>query len=382
MNVKIRAALCVLALLLAGAAPVGAQEAGDAVTLAADAEGNQYLAGRAVDVLGAVNGDVLAAGGRVTVDGKVTGDVLAAGGAVTVRGDVADDVRLAGGNVVLLSAVGNDAVAAGGRVVLGPQASVAGRALLAGGRVEMRGRVDGDLQTGGGRILVDGTVAGNAQLAGRRIELGPNAVIEGDLMYYSTRALVMHDAAQVAGTISQLAYPKPSGTSRAVEVVGRVLLLVSLAVTGVVLYLLFPRFAVAAGGTLRNAPWTALGLGFLGFIVVPALTLVLAITLIGFWLALLLMALYLILLITGFLTGAFALGDGVLLRMAPKPVELPKGARVVALLLSLLALMLLGFVPLLGTLLMLVVLWLGLGSLQLQFYQRYRAGAKPRAVRG
>jgi cytoskeletal protein CcmA (bactofilin family) len=373
MNVKCSTALStsVLVLVLVGVAPLVAQEAGEAVTVAGNVEEDQYLVGGAVDVLGAVTGDVLAAGGRVSIDGAVSGDVMAAGGAVSVRGDVADDVRLAGGDVTLLSAVGNDAVAAGGRVLLGPAATVGGRAMFAGGSVEVRGRVEGELRAGGGRILVDAPVGGDAQLAGRRVELGPNAVIEGDLIYYSAQPAIIDDDARVMGRISQRPYPGPRPPSQAVEAVVRTLLLITLAVAGVVLYLLFPRFAVAAGNTLRSAPWASLGLGFLGFFVIPALIAVLWISMIGFLLALLVMAFYFILLVTGFLAGAFALGDGVLLRMARQEAEPSKGQRVVAFLLSLLALMLLGFVPLLGGLFLFAVLLLGLGSLHLQLYRMY-----------
>jgi cytoskeletal protein CcmA (bactofilin family) len=372
MNAKCLTASLTLVLAVAGSAPLLAQETGEAVTVAGNVEEDQYLAGGAVDVLGAVTGDVLAAGGRVSIDGAVSGDVMAAGGSVSVRGDVADDVRLAGGDVTLLSAVGNDAVAAGGRVLLGPAATVGGRAMFAGGNVEVRGRVEGELRAGGGRILVDGAVRGNARLAGRRVELGPNAVIEGDLICYSARPAIIHDDARVMGTISQRPYPGPHPQDRAVEVVVRVLLWITLAVAGVVLYLLFPRFAVAAGSTLRSAPWTSLGLGFLSFFVIPALIAVLWVSVIGIWLALLVMAFYFILLVTGFLTGVFAVGDGVLLRTARREAGPSKGTRVAALLSSLLALMLLGFVPLLGGLFMFAVLLLGLGSLQLQLYRLYR----------
>lgn len=372
MNPKRFTVLLTLVLVLVGVAPLVAQESGEAVTVEEKVERNQYLAGGAVDVLGAVNGDVLAAGGRVTIEGAVSGDVMAAGGSVSVRGDVADDVRLAGGDVTLLSAVGNDAVAAGGRVLLGPGTTVGGRAMLAGASIEVRGHVEGELRAAGRRILVDGTVRKNAELAGRRVELGPNAVIEGDLTYYSARPAIIDDDARVMGVISQRPYPGPRPPSQAMEAAVRTLLLVTLAVTGLVLYLLFPRFAVTAGSTLRRAPWTSLGLGFFGFFIIPALIAVLWLSLIGVSLALLVMAFYFILLVTGFLTGAFALGDGVLLRMVRKEPEPSKGTRAAALLLSLLALMLLGFVPLLGGLFMFAVLLLGLGSLQLQLYRLYR----------
>lgn len=76
-----------------------------------------------------VRGDAVAVGGTASVDGTVEGDAIAFGGSVEVRGRVAGSVRAEGGNVILHSTaiVDGDATAVGGTVRREPGASVGGQ---------------------------------------------------------------------------------------------------------------------------------------------------------------------------------------------------------------------------------------------------------------
>ena len=77
-----------------------------------------------------VYGDALVAGGTLDVAGTVTGRVVVAGGSVHVSGRVGGDVRAVGGDVVLASTavVGGSAQASGGHVTIAPGAVVRGAA--------------------------------------------------------------------------------------------------------------------------------------------------------------------------------------------------------------------------------------------------------------
>jgi hypothetical protein len=77
----------------------------------------------------AVHGAAIAVGGTVYVDGIVEGDAIALGGDVDVRGHVAGSARADGGSVILHSTavVDGEAAAFGGTVVREPGARVGGR---------------------------------------------------------------------------------------------------------------------------------------------------------------------------------------------------------------------------------------------------------------
>lgn len=341
-----------------------------------DVREDLYLAGGSVYALGNVEGDLVAAGGQIEIEKQIDGDLLAAGGAITLRGRVRDDLRAAGGNVSISGEVGDDAVVGGGRVLIAPTASVGGRAWLAGGNVEVYGRIGKALRAAGGTIVISGEVNGDVDLAGGRIEIGPGAVIAGNLNYRSRNEAHIDAGARIRGTVTRLDMPIQEEERAAVGVV-RFGMLVSLIVAGIVLYLLFPLAATGAARALRDEPWKALGLGLALLAATPFVILLLFASLIGVWLALILMALFPVLLLAGFLTGALALGDLALAwRAKPKKTAKPgTGRRVLSIVAALVAIWIVGFIPVLGALVCLALLLFGVGGLALQLWHRY-AGAR------
>lgn len=333
------------------------------------AQDDVYTAGAQLQIETEVRGDLLAAGGTVAVTQSVHGDAMLAGGTVDLRAPVGDDLRAAGGSVSLSSAVGDDAVVAGGRVHLTRTASVGGRAWLAGGEVVIDGRVAGALRAAGSTLVLAGTVGGHAELAGETVELRPGAHVAGDLVYRSPSEARIPPDARVDGEIRHLPFGAPA-IAPAARTAGRLVALTAIAVTGFVLYLVFPQFAMAAARTLGTAPWRALALGFASLVAIPVLVLLLLVSVIGIPLALALLAVYLIMLLAGFLIGVLYLGDLGLTRLAPGRAGSRLGVAA-ALVLALAVLWLVQLIPVLGGLVTFLILLFGTGALLLGVYQRY-----------
>ena len=351
--------------------PSLAQEAGEAVRIQGAIAEDVYAAGGTVDVLATVEGDVVVAGGRVTVDGQVSGDVMAAGGAVSVHADIDDDVRLAGGDITLSGAVGDDAIAAGGNVTLAPGGRVGGRAWLSGGRIDVAGGIGKELNAAGGRIVLSGQVKGDAALTGRNITIADTAIIDGNLIYRSPREAAIASGAQIRGTISYEPVKRPAvAVAAAVGGVG-IILVLSLIVAGGALFLVFPRFIGTAVTTVRAEPWKCLGLGLAVFAATPIVFSALFMTVIGWILATVIASAYVILLLAGFLTGTFYVGEIGWGLFAGG--ELSRGKRLWSFVAALIVIILLGLVPVLGTLLVFVVMLMGVGVLNLDMYRAYIA---------
>jgi cytoskeletal protein CcmA (bactofilin family) len=361
---------CVLFVLLCAAvSPLLAQETGEAVRITGEIAEDVYAAGGSVDVLATVDGDVVVAGGRVTVGERVSGDVMAAGGVVSVDASIGDDVRLAGGDIRLSGSVGGDAMAAGGNVTLAPDSNVTDRAWLSGGRVDVAGAVGRELKAAGGRIVLSGRVNGDAELTGRAVSILDSAIINGDLVYRSPQEADIADGAQTRGTVRYEPVEWPIGTFVATLAGVSILVLLSLIVTGIALFLLFPRFIANAVTTIRAEPWKCLGLGLAVFAATPVAISVLFFTVIGWLPAIVIGALYLILLLAGFLTGVFWVGDlGWRLRGRG---EISKPGRLWSFVVALILIALLGLVPLLGALLLFALMLLGVGALKLGLYRVY-----------
>ena len=349
--------------------PVQAREAGESVRIQGTVTEDVYAAGGTVDVLATVEGDLVVAGGRIDIGETVSADVMAAGGSVDVHATVGDDVRLAGGEVRLSGSVADDAIVAGGNVELLSDSKVGGRAWLSGGRIEVAGVIGRELKAKGGEVVLSGRVKGNVHIEGQEIRILDSAIIDGDLNYSGPQEAEIAEGAQIHGSINYEPVERSTGAI-VTALVGMLFLgLLSLILTGILWYLSFPRFIGGAVTNIRAEPWKCLGLGLALFAATPVVISMLFVTLIGWLPALVIGALYLLLLLSGFLTSAFYVGDRLLSLRGPS--EPTHTSRLGAFAIAVLLISLLGLIPVFGNLLLFVLMLLGVGTITLGLHRAY-----------
>jgi len=345
MDRRIALALAAVVMLATVPAPVAAQETRTGGTIVVDADET-------------VDGDLTAFGGTVVVRGTVNGNLVAAAGNVIVAGQVNGDLEALAGNVRVNGTVTGDASAVGGNVFL-----------------DEGGRVGGTLEAGAGNVVVEGEVGGDARLGAESVRVGPSAVVGGDLAYAGD--LDLADGASVAGAVRE-----ESNVSPDVGPVGTTLpgwvswvygLLANLAL-GALALLAFPRFSDGLADRVATDPLRSGGVGLLLLVGIPILLVLLAISLVGIPLALVGALAYGLLLWLGYVYGAFAVGT-LLVGLADAD------NRWLALVVGLVAVSLVGLVPIVGGLVEFVVLLFGLGALALGVRNRYRGRRAGRADR-
>jgi cytoskeletal protein CcmA (bactofilin family) len=343
-----------------------------------------FVAGGSVRIDKPVAGDLFAAGGEIDVDAAVAGDTIMAGGNLRVAAPVAQGLYAAGGRLVIATEVGRSARVAGGRVDLASTGQISGNLTMCGGDVTIRGAVKGYLQACGGQVLIDGPVQGDVMATAGRVELGPNARIGGKLRYASGDEIRRDAGAQVAGGIERLAIPgrkavAPGGAEKAPheERTRRPgagwLWTIGLMVLAALSVAIAPCTSARVSATLRARPGFALLLGFVTLVCVPVAALILLISILGIPLGVLLVLLYFVLLLLGYVSTGVALGDWALARL--KADAAAKGWwRAAAAVLGVLAIALLGSVPVAGALVVLAALLLGLGAIVLLAVPGNRSG--------
>lgn len=338
--------------------------------MAGDFDEDVYIAGEDVTVNARVAGDVLAAGGHVLIDNFVGGDVAAAGGQVEVAAHVEDDVRAAGGQVRLDGHILGDAIAAGGHVRLAPDAMVGGRAWLAGGTIEVDGGVMGELRAAGNEVIISGAVDGDVRVYAKTLKVLPGARIAGRLDYYGpTQASIAPDA--VIGTFAHHALQESTDSDGGGERGFALMFYFVLGITGIVLYLVFPRFALDAMRALGTRPGVSFGLGLAALFTVPPVATLLMMTLVGLLFGMVLFGLYALLMLAGFLTGMLFVGDR-LLRLLRHGEDVRYSKRLLSLIAALLILWLIGFLPVVGGLAVFLLLVFGIGAVVLQMWRAYK----------
>ncbi len=280
-------ALSALALVLV---PVAASAAtfhtGENISISERIQDDAYLAGGSVSSIGAVAGDLFAGGGAVLVTGVVGEDLFAGGGNVTLAGDVGGDARVGGGSVLLQGRIGGDALVGGGQVTI-LSSEVAGDLVVGGGVVRIDAPVRGNIRMGGGEIYLNAPVSGAVTVY--RVDsltLGPKALIRGSLTYASSQELTMDPGAQVLGDISYEPRAKREFKGKAFAAAAFlsawfVLKTLMVLVSSLVIGLTFRRYSATVIGTVAASPWLELGRGFVTVIVLPALSVLLLMTVVG-----------------------------------------------------------------------------------------------------
>lgn len=336
--------------------------------------GNMYTAGADVRVAVPVTGDLLAAGGRVSVDQEVGADAAIAGGSIELRAPVRQDVRAAGGTVNIESDIGGELVAAGGTLTLTNKASIAHAALLTGGQVIVDGRIGKGARIYAGTITLSGQIDGNTRLYGREIKLLPGAKIIGDLSYASPNPLSQDQAGQVTGSITREKTPEGWQSQAAGKrsfLWFHPIFILSMLLAGALLYLLFPNAVRGAEAVINAHPGKSFLIGLALLFTIPPAAILLMITIIGIPVGFILLLLYPLCWLLGYLAAAFFIG-GKISNALKQPVTLSVGRWVLFLLLALVILAILSMLPFIGGLIVLCALMTGLGAWAIWMYTRHR----------
>jgi hypothetical protein len=131
---------------------------GETVSIDAPVADDVFAAGSIVNINAPVDSAVVA-GGTISINAPVKGDIFAAGGQVYLNSDVGGKVVVAGGNLNLGGDIGTNLVAAGGQVNLLSGKTVGKDALITGGNVVNAGRVNGTLTVGANQFSNTGSAS-------------------------------------------------------------------------------------------------------------------------------------------------------------------------------------------------------------------------------
>ena len=338
--------------------------------------GDYYAAGRNIELTDEVEGDVFAAGCPVLIESHVKGDGALAGCQITLRGKIDHDLYAAGGSVRLEGEIAGNARMAGGQITISRQARIAGRTTLAGGRVEISGNTGRYLKVFANKLRLNGEVQGDADLTARSIEIGPAARIMGKLIYRSAKEAKIDPAAQIAGGTTHLTLEVSKSAAQAgrvalvVFLIFKLVCLLGLMLLGMVLILVFPKFAQDAAGTIASDPGKSLALGLALLVTLPFAAMLLMMTVIGIPLGMTVLLFYPLALLIGYLTAAYFIGARSAAKLRPG-IAMTRGRRILSLVLALLALSIIGLVPILGELVIFIALLAGLGAWMLHGYRLY-----------
>lgn len=335
------------------------------VTIPLDKETkNLYVAGGNVLVNGKTLGDLYVAGGNVTIEGNVEGDLVAAGGNLYLNGEVGGDVRVAGGSMIINSKVGGDVVLLGGSVVLNEKSSVGGDLIVNSGEANISSPVAGKLVANGGVITINSEVKGSVSIfAEQQLNIGSKTIFGQNAKYQSRTEAKVADGATLGGLqYEKITKSQHDGGAAFATVIslGFVAKLIAMIIVALIVIRLFPKKSHELVAHIQSHPWSNLGIGTVGFIVAPILVILLLITFVGFYLGLVILALWLLWSLMAILIGMVSAGAWINSKLTKK-TELTLDWQAVVL--GVVVISILGLIPVIGWLFVALVFLAGFGTI-------------------
>jgi hypothetical protein len=368
--------LRLLIVLLALSLPSFAMEHrhGQFVTVAANETVDDTLlaTGNTVRVEGVVNGDLLAFGQTVEVRGTVKGDVVTGAKRVVVTGTVEGRIYNFSQSLDLEGQLGHSLYGFAQSLRVDDRSHVGEGVVVAAGEVSLEGDVKRSVDImGSGNADVSGSVGRDLTMfGGRSLTLTDTAKVGGNLSARVRELKDVHiaDGATIAGKRDIQLQVRQSPYSHPRFYFHQAIWFASAMLVGWLGLVFFPGFFRATTQAVGSG-WTSLGLGIGVLAGAPVAMIVIAITLVGFPISLMLLVVYLTALyLAKIWVGAFL---GWLLL---KPVGGTKGDWVLGLLVGLSIITIVGYIPYLGGLVRLGVVCLGLGAFAAQLYRASRPG--------
>ncbi len=262
-------------------------------------KGRYVELGETIEVSGLVQGDAYLVGTQVTVDGEIEGDLFAVGCVVSITGKVKGNVRILAVQAVVDGEILGSAAALGVNVHLPKTGTLLGNLFLLAGYGDLENKIEGNVLALAGGLKLAGSIQKNLQTFVGRLRLMESADIAGNLKYRSSYSAVIDPGATVKGEIIYksslfrdiMDMPILSGVVIGSKVAGFLMNFLYTFVVGIIFIRFFPRKLQNALFVLREMPWKCGFTGFLIVILLPIVSFILLITIIGTPFALTLMAL-------------------------------------------------------------------------------------------
>jgi hypothetical protein len=317
--------------------------------------GSLYSAGQKVTIKGVVNGDVFCTGQIVEIEATVKGDVICAGQDVTVAGTVEGDVRLAGQRVSVSAKIAGSATTLSDELSIDAPATI-GRDLTAlGNSLNVKGSIGRDTLLNGTVGVVNGTIKRDVQFNGTTIELKKDARVGGSLTYTSRNDIKKTDGAVVTG-VTEHREPSQGNKNHGFNIAWFVLALVALTLASLVIALIAPRTLQGLSDSIGTTWIKPMLIGLLASIVLPFLTVMLLVTIVGVPVSAMLIFIWIGLMLFSGPVAGYYVGSRILPKQKNVLVRTIAGT---ALLVTL------SFVPFIGFLIVLGAYWLGSGAILL-----------------
>jgi cytoskeletal protein CcmA (bactofilin family) len=363
-----------LGLLAVMSATVSATEyrKGDNVTVGKDEtiKSDAYLSGQHIRVEGTVDGDVYAFGQQVDVSGRVTGDLICFSQAARVSGHVDGNIRSFTNNITISGTVDKNVLAFNEVLNLDSNATIGHGLTVFGQTVTLDGKVGRDFLGYFQQATLSGIIGGNMKGKGDSLTIGSTAQIDGKAFFDGDKPAIVATDAKLASPLEFKKLEHKDMGRGGGYYIWRVIWTGAFVLFGIVLFGLMPQVA-RESVELGEHYGAAAGLGVLVLFAVPIAAVIVCFTVIGLFVGLSALFLWLIVLLAAKLVVGTIVGQWIMGRSSefwPLILRMVVGLVLVRIVMS---------VPFIGGWAKFVVALWGMGAISLALYRRLQPVIAP-----
>lgn len=326
-----------------------------------------------VEVNGTINGDLVVSAGNVVINGIINGNLYVVSGVVEISGEVYKSAYILSGNVSMNGKIREDLFVTAGSF---NQTGVVQEDVLAVvGQTKIEGNIGDDLRAVTGNITVSSEIGGDLIAITGNAATG-SAVVKGETII-KTDTGEETSSFQIPEINTETLKPRITASTIIMSFLNKLITYIGLFVLGLVLFYIFPvktdKYIVNTINSTNDFLFS-LAYGFAGLILLPILSVILMITVIGAPLGFVILGAYIFLISFAQLWIHLAIGKKLL-----SYVHLERSTAV-SFGLGLLISFIISWIPIVGAFYALVITCTGIGSIlrtkKHQLYPRYIAKAE------
>lgn len=284
-----------------------------------------------------VNDNLFVAASNIIINDDIAGDLVAFGSKVEINGNVGGNLITAGQNVTIKGKVARDIFAAGQDISLAETSKVGGDVFLAGDNIKLDGEIGGYAKLAASSIAFNGIIGKDVRADLGDATVGDATQINGAVNYHAKNQIAALTSDKIKGTVNFV----PVSTRPVIQTnFGSWFFgMMALLIFSFILIWLAPKYTNSLGEMTWLDFWLGIVWGLVTVLVLPILTIILLVSVVGIPIAVLAGFLLFVMFYLARLPFAMWLGK----------ILLPKGNIYLQLLIGVLIVSVIFALPLIGT---------------------------------
>lgn len=237
--------------------------------------GDVYAIAKSIEVLDDVNGDVISAGKDIIIkSNKVLGNIRCIGKSVDVDVNNTKNITVAGEKVNI------------------DENSVSNAIYAAGENIEFNGTTN-DLYLAGNNIFIDGVINGNLDIVGKNITIGENAFVYGTIKIKSENEPIINGSVAWKDMDYEAINYKSSFEKSNIGLISKTMNILNSIIVTLIMFLIAKTYFLKLNEEVDTYIGKFILIGLMIFISTPILILMLALSVVGFPISLIILGIYL-----------------------------------------------------------------------------------------